>query len=66
MASATGGRYAQLKDAPKLIDGLRDPVRERAMDEPELEELWAGYPQLFLLVGLLAAEWVVRKRNNLV
>jgi len=66
MAASSGGRYALLKDAPALIAGLDDPVRERAVDEPEREELWSGYPQLLLLMGLLAAEWVVRKRNNLV
>jgi uncharacterized membrane protein len=66
MAVATGGRDAHIKDAAKLIAGLDDPVRERAVAEPEREELWAGYPQLLLLVGLLAAEWVVRKRSNLV
>jgi|GEM_PF-872367 len=66
LAAQTGGRYARLADAPALLDGLRDPARERAVDEPEREELWAGWLPLLLLVGLLSAEWAVRKKGNLV
>jgi len=66
MASSTGGRYARLADAATLLRGLDDPVRERAVDEPEREELWSGYPPLLLLVALLAAEWILRKRGNLI
>jgi uncharacterized membrane protein len=66
VSAATGGRYARLADAPALLSALADPVRERALDEPERAELWAGYPQLALLVALLALEWVLRKRGNLV
>lgn len=66
LSAASGGRYEPLARAPALLASLTDPVRERALDEPERAELWAGYPQLLLLVGLLAAEWIVRKRNNLV
>jgi hypothetical protein len=66
VATATGGRYARLEDAPALLSVLSDPVRERALDEPERAELWAGYPQLALLLALLALEWVLRKRGNLV
>ncbi|HZM00634.1 MAG TPA: VWA domain-containing protein [Planctomycetota bacterium] len=66
LAAAAGGRYEPLARAPGLLGSLADPVRERPLDEPERAELWAGYPQLLLLVGLLAAEWFVRKRGNLV
>jgi hypothetical protein len=66
LAAASGGRYEPLSRAPALLSSLADPVRERALDEPERAELWAGYPQLLLLIGLLAAEWIVRKRGNLV
>jgi hypothetical protein len=66
VAARTGGRYSLLVDAPGLLARLEDPKEERPLDEPEREEVWAGFPQLFLLVGLLACEWVVRKRKNLV
>jgi hypothetical protein len=65
LAAQGGGRYARLADARGLLDSLRDPARERAVDEPEREELWAGWPPLLLLLGLASAEWVVRKRANL-
>jgi len=66
LAAAGGGRYLRLSEAPRFVAGWRDPPRERAVDEPEREELWSGYPQLLLLLGLLSAEWILRKRNNLV
>jgi hypothetical protein len=66
MAGTTGGRYAPLASAGELIGSLRDPVRERALDEPEREELWAGWKPLLLLLALLSVEWIVRKRSNLV
>ena len=66
VAARSGGRYERLEDASRLLGGLDDPKRERPLDDPEREEMWAGFPQLALLVGLLAAEWIVRKRANLV
>jgi hypothetical protein len=65
VAAQTGGRYATLADAPALLDGLRDPSRERAVAEPEREELWAAWPPLLALVGVLSTEWILRKRRNL-
>lgn len=66
LAARTGGRYERLADAERLLSSLDDPARERPLDEPEREELWAGWPQLALLVLLLGSEWVLRKRSNLV
>lgn len=66
LTARSGGRYEPLSEAARLLAALDDPKRERPLDEPEREEVWAGFPQLSLLVLLLAAEWVVRKRRNLV
>ncbi len=66
VAARTGGRYVPLREAEDLLAGWQDLPMERPLDEPELEELWSGFPQLFVLVGLLAAEWIVRKRSNLI
>ena len=66
VAARTDGRYARLEDAADLLRRLDDPPRERPLDEPERQELWAGTRQLLLLVGLLACEWILRKRKNLV
>jgi uncharacterized membrane protein len=66
VAARTGGRFRLLSEAPGLLASLDDPKQERPLDEPEREEVWAGFPQLALLVGLLAIEWIIRKRRNLV
>lgn len=66
IAARTGGRYAQLEDVARLLEAFDDQPRERPLDEPEREEVWAGFPQLALLVALLACEWILRKRGNLV
>jgi uncharacterized membrane protein len=66
IAARSGGRYERLEDGPRLLASFDDPKRERPLDEPEREEVWAGFPQLSLLTLLLAAEWIVRKRRNLV
>jgi len=66
IAARTGGRYRPLEEAARLLDALDDPPAERPLDEPEREEVWAGFGQLGLLVAFLAAEWIVRKRRHLV
>lgn len=66
IAAATGGNYTPLADVDGLLSRLDDPRRERPLDEPVRDELWAGYPQLGLLVLLLGAEWFLRKKQNLV
>ncbi|MFT7462767.1 MAG: putative membrane protein, partial [Pseudohongiellaceae bacterium] len=66
IAARTGGRYAPLQDVSALLAVFQDPPRERPLDEPDREEIWAGFPQLSLLVLLLAGEWILRKRGNLV
>lgn len=66
LAARSLGEYAPLEEAPRLLAGFDDPKSERPLDEPEREEVWAGFPQLGLLLALLAAEWVLRKRKNLV
>jgi hypothetical protein len=66
VAARTGGRYRLLAEAPGLLASLDDPKQERPLDEPEREEVWAGFPQLSILVALLAIEWILRKRRNLV
>ncbi len=66
VATRTGGRYVHLADVDRLLDGLDDLPTERPLDEPEREEMWAGFPQLLLLILLLAGEWILRKRQNLV
>ncbi|RKY16161.1 MAG: hypothetical protein DRQ55_18560, partial [Planctomycetota bacterium] len=66
IAARSGGRYERLENVADLLASFDDPKRERPLDEPEREEIWAGFGPLSLLTLLAAAEWILRKRRNLV
>lgn len=66
VAASTGGRYFRVDQTVQLLADFNDPPRERPLDEPEREELWSGWPPLLALTALLAGEWILRKRRNLV
>ena len=63
IAEKTGGRYVTLADAQTLIQELRSHERSRR----KLTELSLfNMPLFFLLfVGLVTAEWILRKRQEL-
>lgn len=63
MAGAGGGQYADILEAPQLFKGLSGQGKQRALESSC--ELWASYPALILVVLLLAAEWLLRKRIGL-
>ncbi len=65
VARVTGGRYFDLGEAAGLLDSLKDVERVRRLGEPEREDLWSNWWALLLFVGLFAAEWIIRKRLNL-
>ncbi|MBN2024419.1 MAG: hypothetical protein JW809_16690 [Pirellulales bacterium] len=63
IAAASGGRYAHVTTADRLIDELdRTQRRERILMERRLY-----WPPVFwaLFVGILAAEWILRRRFQL-
>ena len=63
IAAATGGRYWHLSTADRLLDELdrKEQSRHLVLEQP------LYWPPLFLslVVGLLTAEWVLRRRNQL-
>lgn len=63
LASATGGRYSHISTADSLIGDLdRRERRSRvALEQP----LYWPAPYWVLFVGVLTAEWVLRKRYQL-
>ena len=64
-AAATGGRYLPIEQAHKLVDLL--PKKEIRAKETQLVEQWDfAWILMFLLVGLLGIEWVIRDRYDLV
>jgi uncharacterized membrane protein len=63
LAELTGGEMLKLDELgrlPELLKGLNVPLMER-----RIEPLWHGAPVFLLLLGLLVAEWVLRRRAGL-
>ncbi|MBI5722519.1 MAG: hypothetical protein HZA50_01065 [Planctomycetes bacterium] len=67
-AKAGGGRFVPLAELPELLDDLEriSEPKERAV--VNRREVWQhlGWPILIIILCLLAAEWMLRKRKSLV
>ncbi len=61
----SGGTYRDLCDSAGLLHVLNDEERVRRISDPERRDLWSSWWTLLLFVALFAAEWILRKRNNL-
>lgn len=66
IAEATKGRYYGLDSFADALDDIEGEVRERPKGEPTRDELWSSWPALLAFLSLLAAEWIIRKRANLI
>jgi hypothetical protein len=61
MAAGSGGSYIRARQSGRLPD-LVESIAATRRAAPEPRDLW-HHPAVFaLLVGLLGAEWVLRKR----
>jgi hypothetical protein len=63
IASETGGKYYQLGDLQSLLDDLT--YRKTPYSERVTKDLWDMPVNFFLILGLLSAEWFLRKREGL-
>ncbi|MGH9903674.1 MAG: hypothetical protein ACRD68_17845, partial [Pyrinomonadaceae bacterium] len=63
IAVETGGRYYTLDQAQSLIDDLT--YRRTDNSERVTKELWDMPINFLLLIGLVSAEWFLRKREGL-
>jgi uncharacterized membrane protein len=63
IAAETGGKYYQLNDLQSLLDDLT--YRKTPYSERVTKDLWDMPINFFLIVGLLSAEWFLRKREGL-
>lgn len=63
-----GGRYAELRDLPELLDALRNGDHRRRVTENVQTDIADDlrWEVLAIIGGLLAIEWVIRKRIGLV
>ena len=63
LARSSGGRYAQGDDAGQIASWLESAAP--ALGQPQRRDLWHQPWAFALLVMLLAAEWVLRRRWGL-
>ncbi|MBS3735228.1 MAG: hypothetical protein KGY99_09930 [Phycisphaerae bacterium] len=67
MAAATGGRYFDAEDAGALFEQIaeRTAALPSRQAEPVRKPIWNMPVLLLAMVGLLASEWLIRRRGNL-
>jgi hypothetical protein len=65
VAQSTRGVYHPLSELAKVFKEL-PPGRKVSLHTDPPIELWNKWPMLVLLVSLLAAEWILRKRKSLI
>jgi uncharacterized membrane protein len=63
IAAETGGKYYQAGDLQSLLDDLT--YRKTPYSEMQTKDLWDMPINFFLIIGLLSAEWFLRKREGL-
>ncbi len=63
IAAETGGKYYQPGDLQSLLDDLT--YRKTPYSETLTKDLWDMPINFFLIIGLLSAEWFLRKREGL-
>lgn len=61
LAEGAGGEYLPLDTAAARIPALLPNMGQQIIIDQQLRELWDRQWVLYLLVGLLAAEWLTRK-----
>ncbi|MDD5351533.1 MAG: hypothetical protein PHQ12_15075, partial [Chthoniobacteraceae bacterium] len=67
MAQAAGGRYFPFAGAAALPDELAKSMRDARFSgmKPVDMEIWDNPLLLALILGLLTAEWMIRRRSGL-
>jgi hypothetical protein len=63
IASETGGKYYTTAEAQSLLDDLI--YRQTPYSERVTKDLWDMPVNFMLIIGLLSAEWFLRKREGL-
>jgi uncharacterized membrane protein len=66
LATDTGGEFHPAEEFPKFVRSLKDRNLNLEVTKPIIENLWDRWELLALFVGLLGAEWLIRKMNGMV
>ena len=64
-AEVSGGRFYMFDNADRLLEDL-PPGRQVPIESLPPRPLWNRWPLLALFLGLLIAEWILRKRRGMV
>ncbi|MBK6941819.1 MAG: VWA domain-containing protein [Planctomycetes bacterium] len=65
IAATTRGTYHGLDQLDRALAAVGGEVVEKRRGDPIRAELWSSWWTLLVFLGLLAAEWMLRKRTNL-
>lgn len=65
LAGATNGEFHTAEELPNFLKNLQQKDLNLEVSQSVRESLWDRAPLLLLFVGLLSAEWVIRKQNGL-
>ncbi len=65
MASAGGHRAVMMDQADAMLRELADKLKPRSQERRETIRLWNSYFSMGLVISLLCAEWVLRKKQGL-
>jgi uncharacterized membrane protein len=66
LASATGGRAVTLANLASLADEFPGDEERREPISSRLDDAWDRWATLLVALGVLSAEWILRKRVELV
>ena len=66
LAAMTGGKSLAPEQLPSLFKDLKKSTKNLEVETQAKETLWDKWPVLTAFVGLLALEWLLRKRWGLV
>jgi hypothetical protein len=65
LAAKTGGVFLELSRAGALASQFPGGEERREPISSRLEDAWDDWHTLLLALGLLSAEWILRKRSEL-
>ncbi len=63
LAADGGGRFVEINRTGELLATFRQPINDEV--EQERFRIWDSWPLLLLMVGVVTAEWTLRKKVGL-